>query len=105
MVKTNRLPSLSTKTIIAAPHIQLVLVEAARLAPRYSDELASLYERERQRGNGNRATLAVCQEDACVAAGREKRNEDFGSIKPFPNKEKTKAGSITGQECDCGMIC
>jgi len=25
----------------------------------YSDELALLYERERQRGNGNRATLAV----------------------------------------------
>ena len=29
-------------------HIQQVLVEAARLAPRYSDELALLYERERQ---------------------------------------------------------
>ena len=40
-------------------HIQQVLVEAARLAPRYSDELALLYERERQRGNANRATLAV----------------------------------------------
>jgi transposase len=40
-------------------HIQQVLVEAARLAPRYSDQLALLYERERQRGNGNRATLAV----------------------------------------------
>jgi transposase len=38
-------------------HIQQVLVEAARLTPRYSDELALLYERERQRGNGNRASL------------------------------------------------
>jgi len=27
----------------------------------YSDELALLYERERQRGNGNRATLAVAR--------------------------------------------
>src|ERR1700746_3085827 len=34
-------------------HIQQVLVKAARLAPRYSEELALLYERERQRGNGN----------------------------------------------------
>src|SRR5262249_39914896 len=30
-------------------HIQRILVEAARLAPRYSGELALLYERERQR--------------------------------------------------------
>ena len=35
-------------------HIQQVLVESARLAPRYSEELALLYERERQRGNSNR---------------------------------------------------
>ena len=40
-------------------HIQRMLVEAARLAPRYSQELALLYERERQRGNANRATLAA----------------------------------------------
>jgi transposase len=42
-------------------HIQQVLVEAARLAPRYSDELALLYEQERQRGNGNRPTFAVAR--------------------------------------------
>jgi transposase len=42
-------------------HIQRMLVEAARLAPRYSQELALLYERERQRGNANRATLAVAR--------------------------------------------
>src|ERR1700757_1609867 len=40
-------------------HIQRMLVEAARLAPRYSQELALLYERERQRGNTNRATLVA----------------------------------------------
>jgi hypothetical protein len=31
------------------------------MAPRCSDELALLYERERQRGNGNRAILAVAR--------------------------------------------
>src|SRR6201998_4488641 len=35
-------------------HIQRALVEAARLAPRFSMELAVLYERERERGNENR---------------------------------------------------
>src|SRR5258705_13569232 len=42
-------------------HIQQTLVEAAKLAPRYSHELALVYERERQRGNKNRATLAVAR--------------------------------------------
>jgi hypothetical protein len=36
-------------------HIQHVLVEAAKLAPR--QWLAVVYEREKQKGNGNRATL------------------------------------------------
>ncbi len=42
-------------------HLQTVLVEAAKLAPRYHPELAALYEREKQRGNRNRATLAVAR--------------------------------------------
>jgi len=58
-------------------HIQRVLVEAARLAPRYSDELASHYERERQRGNGNRATLAVARKMVLWMLAVEKRNSDF----------------------------
>ena len=58
-------------------HIQQVLVEAARLAPRYSEELAMLYERERQRGNGNRATLAVARKLVVWMLAVEKRNKDF----------------------------
>jgi transposase len=58
-------------------HIQQVLVEAARLAPRYSDELALLYERERQLGNGNRATLAVARKMVTWMLAVEKRNKDF----------------------------
>ena len=58
-------------------HIQQVLVEAARLAPRYSDELALLYERERQRGNANRATLAVARKMVAHMLAVERRNTDF----------------------------
>jgi transposase len=58
-------------------HIQQVLVEAARLAPRYSEELALLYERERQRGNGNRATLAVARKMVALMLAVERRNTDF----------------------------
>ena len=42
-------------------HIQSVLIEAAKLAPRHSHELALIHEREKQKGNANRATLAVAE--------------------------------------------
>ena len=42
-------------------HLQTTLIEAAKMAPRYSPSLALLHDRERQRGNANRATLAVAR--------------------------------------------
>jgi transposase len=42
-------------------HLQTVLVEAAHLAPRLNPDLALLYEKEAQKGNRNRATLAVAR--------------------------------------------
>jgi hypothetical protein len=37
------------------------LIEAAKLAPRWNEQLATLHSRELARGNGNRATLAVAR--------------------------------------------
>ena len=42
-------------------HLQTTLIEAAKMAPRYSPTLALLYDREKQRGNANRATLTVAR--------------------------------------------
>src|SRR5262249_9482340 len=42
-------------------HIQRVLVEAAKLAPKEDHDLALVYEKEKQKGNANRATLAVAR--------------------------------------------
>src|ERR1700749_2094657 len=42
-------------------HIQRVLIEAAKLATRESPELAMIRARELERGNPNRATLAVAR--------------------------------------------
>jgi hypothetical protein len=42
-------------------HLQVALVEAAKLAPRHNPQLAALREREIQRGSRNRATLAVAR--------------------------------------------
>lgn len=42
-------------------HLQHMLIEAAKLAPRYSVPLAAMHEREMAKGNRNRATLAVAR--------------------------------------------
>jgi transposase len=42
-------------------HLQTTLIEAAKMAPRISPTLATLYDREKQKGNANRATLAVAR--------------------------------------------
>jgi len=64
-------------------HVQHVLVEAAKLAPRYDHDLALLYAREKQKGNANRATLAVARKLLAylLAVGRERR--DFVPAREF----------------------
>jgi transposase len=56
-------------------HVQHVLIEAAKLAPRQSHELALIYEKEKQKGNANRATLAVARKMVAylLAVDREQR--------------------------------
>jgi transposase len=72
----------SADTVLRTPlskqrnkHIQHVLVEAAKLAPRQSHELALVYEKEKQKGNANRATLAVARKMVAylLAVDRGKR--------------------------------
>jgi transposase len=58
-------------------HIQRVLVEAAKLAPRLSPELARIRARELERGNPNRATLAVARKMVCYMLAVERRQQDF----------------------------
>ncbi|WP_221761690.1 transposase [Edaphobacter aggregans] len=58
-------------------HIQHVLVEAAKLAPRNSHELALLREKEIQRGNKNRATLAVARKLVAYMLAVDRRKQDF----------------------------
>src|ERR1700723_791657 len=54
-------------------HIQRVLVEAAKLAPRESPELAMVRERELRKGNPNRATLAVARKMVSYMLAVERR--------------------------------
>jgi transposase len=42
-------------------NLQTILVEAAKLAPRWNPQLATVHQRELNKGNRNRATLAVAR--------------------------------------------
>jgi len=58
-------------------HLQTMLVEAAKLAPRYNARLAAVYARELARGNRNRATLAVARKLAAYMLAVDKSQKDF----------------------------
>src|SRR6476661_3095745 len=58
-------------------HIQRVLVEAAKLAPRQDHDLALVYETEKQRGNTNRATLAVARKMVAYLLAVDRGERDF----------------------------
>jgi transposase len=64
-------------------HIQHVLVEAAKLAPRQSHELALVYEKEKQKGNANRATLAVARKMVAYLLAVDRAQRAF-----VPSEEK-----------------
>jgi transposase len=58
-------------------HLQTVLIEAAKMAPRNSPALALLYDREKQKHNPNRATLAVARKLVAHLVAVDRRQTDF----------------------------
>src|SRR6202040_3094590 len=60
--------------------IQRVLVEAAKLAPRQNHELALVYEKEKQKGNANRATLAVARKMVAYLLAVDRRERAFLTV-------------------------
>jgi len=64
-------------------HIQRVLVEAAKLAPRECHELAVIREQALQRGNPNRATLAVARKMVAYMLAVDRRKQDFVPAEKF----------------------
>jgi transposase len=58
-------------------HLQSVLVEAAKLAPRQYPELALVYEKAKQKGNANRATLAVARKLVAYLLALDRGKREF----------------------------
>ena len=60
-------------------HLQTVLIEAAKLAPRWNLQLAEVHERELTKGNRNRATLAVARKLVAYMWAVDKKQQTFES--------------------------
>ena len=61
-------------------HLQTVLIEAAKLAPRWNPQLAAVYDKELTTGNHNSATLAVARKIVAYMLAVDKKQEAFKSI-------------------------
>lgn len=64
-------------------HIQRVLVEAAKLAPKQSHELALVYEKAKQKGNTNRATIAVARKMVTYLLAVDRAQRPFAATEDF----------------------
>jgi len=62
-------------------HLQSTLIEAAKLAPHWNEQLAVLHEKELARGNRNRATLAVARKLVEYMLAVDRRETGFESMK------------------------
>ena len=58
-------------------HLQTVLVEAAKLAPRWNVQLAAVHERELQIGDCNQATLEVARKLVAYLLAVDKSGKPF----------------------------
>lgn len=58
-------------------YLQTILIEAAKLAPRWNTLLAEVHERELQKGNRNRATLAVARKLVRYLLAVDRRGTPF----------------------------
>jgi len=59
------------------PYLQSVLIEASKLAPLHNPALALVYERERQAGHENRASLAVARKLVAFLMAVDKSGNNF----------------------------
>lgn len=70
-------------------HLQTVLIEAAKLAPRWNKQLADIHAKELERGNRNRATLAVARKLVIYMLAVERRKTVFEPICPMGRQVTT----------------
>ncbi len=72
-------------------HLQTILIEAAKVAPRWHPEFALLYDQEKQKGNCNRATLAVARKLVSYLLAIDRAGRLFQSDPLIPRRLQPNA--------------
>src|SRR5262249_29684913 len=72
-------------------HLQTVLIEAAKLAPRWNPQLAAVHEQKANRGNRNRATLTVARKLVAYLLTVDKSRKPFQVQTPPTTKTEMPA--------------
>jgi transposase len=70
--------------------LQTVLIEAAKLAPRWNPQLATLHARQLELGHPNRATLQVARKLVAYLLAVDKSGQPFQVLAPPPLENATK---------------
>jgi transposase len=79
------------------PWLQTMLIEAAKLAPRWNPQLAAVYQHEMQHGHANRATLEVARKLVAYLMAVDKSGRPFQlrsspqPVAPVSTRKKEKA--------------
>jgi transposase len=74
-------------------HLQTVLIEAAKLAPRWNPQLAAIHEREVHRGHRNRATLEVARKLVAYLLAVDKSGKPFQIRAPESAKPEVETAA------------
>jgi len=69
-------------------HLQTMLIETAKTAPRNRVDMAILYDHEMQKGNANRTTLAVGRKLVAYLVAVDRRQKEFLVVE---NENRTAA--------------
>ena len=75
-------------------HLQTVLIEAAKLAPRWNPQLAEVHERELERGHRNRATLEVARKLVAYLLAVDKSGKPFRVAQTAGNRRHEEVRQV-----------
>ena len=77
-----------------------MLIEAAKLAPRWNPQLAALHARQLELGHANRATLQVARKLVAYLLAVDKSGQPFQVVTPPPTAEKHYENKNKKANCD-----
>ena len=79
-------------------HLRSILIEAAHVGPLWNPQLKAVHERERARGNANRATLAVARKLVAYLLAVDRSGKPF-EIRSAAESQAESGEGLVRQDC------